>query len=31
MIKVKMAEITVENNEFVSDDYDIIRGDIPYR
>ncbi|MBU3159838.1 hypothetical protein KPL37_08750 [Clostridium frigoris] len=25
---VKMAEITFENNEFVSDDYDIIRGDL---
>ena len=25
---VKMTEITFENNEFVSDDYDIIRGDL---
>ena len=24
----KMTEITFENNEFVSDDYDIIRGDL---
>ena len=25
---VEMTEITFENNEFVSDDYDIIRGDL---
>ena len=25
---VKMVEITYENSEFVSDDYDIIRGDL---
>ena len=31
MIKVKMTEITFENNEFVSDDYDIIRGDLFFK
>ena len=25
---VKMTDITFENNEFVTDDYDIIRGDL---